>query len=156
MKIYVLPRLECEALEPRADTAIVSITNPRQKPAELPGWPYVLSLGFHDVDHPVPGWLAMVPQQARAIVQFANQVPPHVKFIIVHCEYANARSPAVAFFLAQWLQCDMHWDRDGVPNSWVWKQLTMAARRYAWCRPAKWKMLWRLSRVKPTLALPQR
>jgi hypothetical protein len=146
MRLQVLPRLAAEALPPDPRGVVISVTNPRQAPADLDGWTEVLRLGFHDIEEPAPGWKPMTLEQARAVLHFAHR-HRSASLLLVHCEHGASRSAAIAAFLAAWAGGTFQWSGDGVPNPWVLRQLGRAARQHALPRPWLWLRLLRTCRA---------
>lgn len=96
-------RQRAEAFLFTARHAVVSITDPGQKPADIAGTSTLLRLSFfdlvEDLGHPdFPPEKLFVPQKARALRQFIAgvQQAPLVDTCIVHCEAGVSRSAAVA------------------------------------------------------------
>jgi predicted protein tyrosine phosphatase len=115
-------RLDTEDLPPGA--AIISITNPGQKPAQLEAFRHVLRLGFLDDD--VAGPRAMSLEDALAVLRFVRE--HRAAALFVHCEYGQSRSPAVAQLLAAWLQRDVVADAQ-LANALVARRMRVAAWR---------------------------
>lgn len=113
MKLRFASREEAEAAQPDLHLAVISITNPEQKLAEIgSGWFDVLRLQFHDIDlnRPISAHLRadllrryqpMSEEQAAEVVQFvARMVAAKVVGFLVHCEMGVSRSAAVAKWIA--------------------------------------------------------
>lgn len=121
--VMFLSRKAAEALPGRPGVAIISITDPGKRLADLPGYSpgQVLRLSFDDADEvamglplcldpemappaDLPAWRWsgvewFSPRQAEAIRVFVDGQPPATRFRI-HCEKGESRSAAVARWLA--------------------------------------------------------
>lgn len=114
--------LEKESLSIPKDYVIISITNPNDRQANLDhlGVP-IFRFAFDDMDeasydYPSP----ITDSQAKKILEVLRQYDK----IIVHCEMAYSRSPAVAKFAAEnlgfkWVTRDI----DNSPNKRVLRKL---------------------------------
>lgn len=125
--IRVLPRADAERRHPFEDEACISITNPRQAPADMASYADVLRLGFHDTDQNGGGFTTMSYADAKACLQFARQHAQHP--LTVHCQFGVSRSAAVGIFLAAWLRRPVAVAATDIlmPNPWVINQLRAAA-----------------------------
>jgi len=136
--ILVLPRLSAEAKEPNLGEVCISITNPRQSPAQLAAWHQILRLGFHDVDYPVGDFKAMTRKQAYALLEFVHTYKENS--ITVHCEWGASRSVAAGLFISAWLNQKLSLE-PLTPNPWVTLMLCQAGWRKAllW---RDWRLFW--------------
>lgn len=111
---------QAETLHPGMGWAIISITEPHNRPVNLhPEWNHILRLEFHDID---PGWESQCPQHesmvlmdedhAREIVRFVNRLKLSVHTLVVHCRAGVGRSAAVAKWLAERYQLSFKHDYD--------------------------------------------
>lgn len=141
MTVLVLPRLMAEAVTPAAGAVCISITNPRQSPAQLAdGWHDVLRLGFHDTDRKGGGFTAMTMGHALQVLSFAakHRDAP----MTVHCEAGASRSVGVGAFLAAWRREQLRIEEDVLfPNPLVVKQLRRVGVREA-LRLRDRRLLW--------------
>jgi len=104
-QVFAVSRAEAERLPPLSTVAIISITAPERPLAKLEGFEYLLRLNFADVDHLNQDLSARAREklhsaftieQANAIFQFVEAIPPDIRTIVVHCEGGYSRSCAVA------------------------------------------------------------
>ncbi|MGF6511311.1 hypothetical protein [Paraburkholderia sp. 32] len=107
-QVFALSRTDAEKLPRLASIAVISITAPDRRAADLNGFEYVLRLSFADVDFLNPNLSkraseklvhAFTEQQARAIRSFTIALPPKIVSIVVHCEGGYSRSCAIALGL---------------------------------------------------------
>ena len=147
MAIVVLDRLSCEALPEAPQRAFISITNPRQAPAVLSAQ-WLLRLGFHDVEAPLQGFIAMQEQHAREIFDFLERLPNNTQELIIHCEHGASRSSAVGLFISRWLDAPLSWKGNGAPNFWVLRCLKRHAFRRYFLKPTLWPRLHRVHRLQ--------
>lgn len=109
MKIRFTSREEAEATQSDLCSAVISITNPEAKLADIgPGWFDTLRLQFHDIDlcKPISAHLRadilrkyqpISEEQAAEVVRFvARMVDAQVVGFLIHCEAGISRSAAVA------------------------------------------------------------
>jgi len=131
--IRVLPRLVAERREPLEKEVCISITNPKQSPAQLADFADVLRLGFHDTDRAGGRATLMSRPDAKAVLAFAHQYRNAP--LTVHCEFGASRSVAVGLFLAAWLYRPLFVAATDVliPNRWVVNQLRAAAAWRGFC-----------------------
>jgi predicted protein tyrosine phosphatase len=135
MEISVLPRFIVErGFCSEYPYVLISITDPRQTPANLPEDPYrkdVLRLEFHDLTEPLPGYPEVFAEEhAQKIVTFLRDVPWDTH-VIVHCEAGVSRSAGVAAGIAQWRNCDKEqfYKHPYHPNPLVVRILSRACAR---------------------------
>lgn len=107
-----LSEREAEKLDPMANCAMISITNPGA-PANLKnGWPFLLRVEFADCTYtestieflgriwPVSSYGFPEKSHALAIIDFLNALPASCEQILVHCGAGVSRSAAVARYIA--------------------------------------------------------
>lgn len=127
LAIRVLSRMAAEKTLALPGEVCVSITNPRQSPAVLPGWAAVLRFGFHDAAQPGGNFILMTYAQAKELLAFCrnNQQAP----VMVHCQFGASRSVAIGLFIATWFRRPLNLTEVDVlvPNMWVVNQLRAAA-----------------------------
>lgn len=124
--VRVLNREGAEHRIPSAGEVCISITNPRQSPANLTGWTDVLHLRFHDTDRRGGGFTVMSLAAADRVLAFCSKY--RNAEITVHCQFGASRSVAVALFVALWLQRPLTLLHDVLaPNPWVLQQMSRAA-----------------------------
>jgi predicted protein tyrosine phosphatase len=126
--IYVRSRLDAERIVPRPNEVVISITNPRQAPAVLEGWKDVLRLGFHDIEEPAGHYREMTLEQANQVLAFVRK--HRHSPLLVTCEFGVSRSPAIALFLAAWLNRPLDADEE-MANAWVLRVMAQAGRQQA-------------------------
>ncbi len=97
-------RIEAEKESSRSNWAVISITEPGSKPAQLnDGWYAILRQEFHDVDYTDSSYPYSLfsEHQARELVSFVVKVETEgVEGILVHCKAGISRSAAVARWIA--------------------------------------------------------
>lgn len=114
--VYWMPRVKAEQISPKTSEAMISISVP-DDPAKLnSGWSRtrLLRLQFHDAD--TEGNVTLMPHQqindhgkavlfneqdARNVIEFAEENKNRVQTIYVHCDAGISRSAAIAKFIAQ-------------------------------------------------------
>lgn len=108
--VFTLSRREAERLPRLPSMAIISITTPDHRPANLDGFDHVLRLSFADVDFLDPNLrnkrnddldYRFKKADAEAIWSFIDSLPSEITTIIVHCEGGFSRSCAIALALHQ-------------------------------------------------------
>ena len=106
--VFTLSRREAERLPRLPSIAIISITTPDHRPADLDGFDHVLRLSFADVDYLNPNFrnkrnddldYRFKKADAKAIWSFIDALPSEITTIIVHCEGGFSRSCAIALAL---------------------------------------------------------
>jgi predicted protein tyrosine phosphatase len=113
MRLRFTSREEAEAAQPDLCSAVLSITNPDSKLADIgSGWFDILRLQFHDIDlnKPISAHLRadilrryqpITEEQAADVVRFvARMVDAPVGGFLIHCEAGIGRSAAVAKWIA--------------------------------------------------------
>ncbi|WP_454727761.1 MULTISPECIES: tyrosine-protein phosphatase [Cupriavidus] len=165
--VRYLPMHDACALAPRADTAVISITNPGTMAALPPGWGALLRVQFSDAEYR-PGDLGRrmadgspfdparrgfpTQQEAQAIRAFCAQVArtPALHHVLVHCHAGRRRSGAAALYVVDALGGTLSGEPPGDPNRTVlallrdadWGQMPMVRRPW-WARSwARFRRRW--------------
>ena len=87
------------------DTAIISITDINRKNNEFYPQEWLkalLEIKFADVTEGQPGCITRA--QAKEIADFANEIQDNCERLIVHCEYGQSRSAAVAAAISKFFE----------------------------------------------------
>lgn len=102
-RVEFMSMAKAEALEGAADWAVISITEPGKRLADLqPGWHKVLRLQFHDVDSDdALGYKLFSKEDAQAVLSFVEETASKVDGILVHCFAGVSRSAAIAKCIAE-------------------------------------------------------
>jgi predicted protein tyrosine phosphatase len=96
-RITFVSRSIAQGIRPGPAKALISIHDKADGPMKGRGeWDRRLTLEFSD-----ESGASASGAQAKAVLDFAAEVVPHVEEIIVHCLYGQSRSAAVALFLAE-------------------------------------------------------
>lgn len=102
--VLFMGRIEAEAEKPRANWAVISITEWGAGLAQLrEGWGAVLQQEFHDIDEKKPDepYVLFSEAQAQEIVRFVNMAEDKgLVGVLVHCKAGISRSAAVAKWIA--------------------------------------------------------
>lgn len=134
MKFIAYPRYRAEAMEdPGVPYAVVSISTPGHKPADIPRHPSckgVIQLQFFDVDR-LSGKEQERPitmDQAREIWRFFDGVRNDIQLLVCHCDMGSSRSAAVAAALAKSIGNDDSWFFEyKTPNRRVYRAVMCAS-----------------------------
>lgn len=130
--VSFVSRAAAEAAHFTADTAIISITDPGKRVAQLDAWfSRVLRLSFFDaipgdefIPIPIPGCFDRGMAQDILAFLTALQADDLAYQLVVHCEQGLSRSAAVALFAAAYAAAPLtERERAGRANSWVLDQL---------------------------------
>jgi len=78
---------------------VVSLLNPDQTAAPIPGDPPRLVLRFNDIDAPRDGLVAPDADTIARLLTFAEGAPSDAR-LLMHCWMGISRSPAAAFIVA--------------------------------------------------------
>lgn len=114
--VKCIQQSKAESLQPRDDTAMISITDPLHAPADLrPGWNALLRCSFLDAEYNEldiifwkERWASI--RQDRPNAEHANQVldflkeiaqSETIKHLVIHCSAGGSRSATVAQYAAQ-------------------------------------------------------
>lgn len=102
-RVIFVSQARAEAMRPRSDAALVSVTDVRAPKAILAaGWARVLRLCFDDVDpvdYPVDPEEQVIPmsdEQALSLAEFLADASASCRLLVVHCRYGMSRSAAIA------------------------------------------------------------
>lgn len=136
--ISFVSRAAAEAMHFTAETAIISITDPGKRVAQLDAWfSRVLRLSFFDaipgddfIPIPIPG--CFDGSMAQDILAFLTALhgDDSAYRLVVHCEQGLSRSAAVALFAAAYTAAPLtERERAGRANSWVLDQLVALVPR---------------------------
>ncbi len=107
-QVFALSRADAERVPRLSSIAVISITAPERPEAQLDGFTHVLRLSFADVHFMNPTLsekskkkvvYAFTAEQARAVRQFVDCLPPAIASVVVHCEGGFSRSCAIALGL---------------------------------------------------------
>ena len=88
-----------ETIDPDYSTAMISIRSPGFEVKLQPDWNHLHISEFNDIDTKMYPWKLFDKEQARAMIDFLDNLPDHVDAVIVHCEAGISRSAAVALFI---------------------------------------------------------
>ena len=100
-------------LSPRAESAILSISNPGDQAPLQPGWDHICRIAFADASYneqTIASYGRMwklsslgfpTKEHALAIRRFLDDLPPHIDTLIVHCGAGVSRSGAVAKYASE-------------------------------------------------------
>ena len=88
-----------ETIDPDYSTAMISIRSPKFEVNLQSGWKHLHISEFNDIDRKMYPWKLFDKEQARAMIDFLDNLPDHVDAVIVHCEAGISRSAAVALFI---------------------------------------------------------
>ena len=146
MKIHVFSRVKVETGIPmKSPYVVISIRNAdetRAKVKQQPGLRGVLYLAFSGVEprpyvQPPREITAFTPAQADRICKFVHRHKADVGAIVVHCELAKSRSPAVAAAIAKALGLsDKRFWQLHTPTPYVYRLLSEAFERNPVAQPA--------------------
>lgn len=144
MKIRIMSREEAEDTTPDLSQALISITDPKSRPADIKrGWYSVLAIQFHDIDMTkqispflradiLNSFTIMTREQAQSVVGFVEMVRADgVTGIVCHCEAGISRSAAVAKWIADHYHLPPLGPAVRAHNRYVYQLLAQAAARKA-------------------------
>lgn len=141
IEILVMSRTEAQRTSKilMSPTAIISITDPEQKPANIfhnANIVGLLRLQFHDEEVNQNGFVAMNANDARDVAYFYNSVKKKASFLIVHCEAGISRSAGVAAAIAKYQDGDdSFFFRNYIPNMNCYNKTLYALHEYDWTHP---------------------
>jgi len=76
---------------------MISITGTGEPPVPLKkGWVDTLRLQFDDIERPTPGLELFSEEDADKVIGFLKKVDGRADHVVVHCTFAQSRSPGVA------------------------------------------------------------
>jgi predicted protein tyrosine phosphatase len=136
--IDFVSRNTAESLHFTAEMAVISITDPGKRVAQLDAWfSKVLRQSFFDaipgdefIPVPIPG--CFDHRMAQEILAFIDdlRLDSIAYHLIVHCEQGLSRSAAIALFTAAYTHCPLpRPERAHRANSWVLDQLVALVPR---------------------------
>jgi predicted protein tyrosine phosphatase len=128
--VRFLPRQVAARYKPLPGSALISIHDCSESPlSPQDGWAGILTLRFHDTDGQTLGLEVFNAQQARAILDFAQE-NAGCEELVVHCQMGHSRSAAVAIYLAEKYRAPcfkesrpVTWESWTVYNKQVYRQL---------------------------------
>ena len=97
--VCFIPQNTAETIDPDYSTAMISIRSPGFEVKLQPDWNHLHISEFNDIDTKMYPWKLFDKEQARAMIDFLDNLPDHVDAVIVHCEAGISRSAAVALFI---------------------------------------------------------
>lgn len=115
-RVDVHSRKQAEALEPKGNQAIISITAPGKAANLKPGWRAILRLEFHDITEQWEvdreGLTMFSEAHADSIRNFMTLIETASNLqdsdIVVHCDAGVSRSVAVGVYLRDVHACELH------------------------------------------------
>lgn len=112
-QVSFLSENEAVQAPPRAETAIISITNPGDLAPLKTGWNQILRIAFADAsydENTIESYRRMwklssfgfpTKGHALSILSFIDELPPHIDTLIIHCGAGVSRSGAVAKYASE-------------------------------------------------------
>lgn len=105
--VCFIPQYVAETIDSDNSTAMISIRSPNFEVNLMSGWNYLHISEFNDIDTKMFPWKLFDKDQARAMIDFLDDLPDHVDAVIVHCEAGISRSAAVALFIRDYYGAEL-------------------------------------------------
>lgn len=103
MKVEVYNRKNACAVEPRPNTAVISITVPGDPAPLREGWDSILRLEFHDATPEEAGdYILFDEAMAMRVLAFLEENT--TRDYLIHCDAGFSRSVAVGMFISAWFE----------------------------------------------------
>ena len=109
MQIEFFSLVEAEQIQPRSDSALISLLDPDVDNAiDYDKWENKIISRFEDVEEKEAGRKVFTRKKAKEIIDFTTNLSPDIRYLVIHCYAGISRSGAVTKFITKYIFSDCY------------------------------------------------